>query len=352
MAVKKNGKKVIGNITNAIWSLYQELSSACDAYYVISGSNLPDEQYDAMKRTLAQQLADNFKEYNKADTARVAEITYFLNRVGDNTPDSKLVKTVKHKYPMLSLSNVFYGEASDPHKELKDWIKGIHETLGTTDVEFTVEPKYDGLALSVDLENEAGTDEYHTKLVYTRGDGTTGEVIPDYEIKLDGFQNSVTLPGLKRVKNVTLRGEGLMSKLAFDYINEDRLKNNEQPLANVRNAAVGYIKSKENKFRGMVQFIPYQILVDGKISNDSSVYEDLESLSLFFSSFKINKFYKQSNDINALMKQYDYILKNRDKFPFAMDGVVFKVNDKKHWAKLGENSQAARYALAYKFPAE
>lgn len=352
MAVKKNGKKVIGNITNAIWSLYQELSSACDAYYVISGSNLPDEQYDAMKRTLAKMLADNFKEYNKADTARVAEITYFLNRVGDNTPDSKLVKTVKHKYPMLSLSNVFYGEEKDPHKELKDWIKGIHETLGTDDVEFMIEPKYDGLALSVDLENEAGTDEYHTKLVYTRGDGSTGEVIPDYEIKLDGFQSSVTLPGLKRAKNVTLRGEGLMPKDFFDSMNENRISKGEQPLANVRNAAVGYIKSKQVEWYGQIEFIPYQILVDGKIAIDNTVSDDLETTDIYTNAFRIGHFYLKSNDLKKLIGKYEYILKNRDKFPFAMDGVVFKVNDKKHWAKLGENSQAPRYAVAYKFPAE
>ena len=352
MAVKKNGKKVIGNITNAIWSLYQELSSACDAYYVISGSNLPDEQYDAMKRTLAQMLADDFDKYNKADAARVAEITHFLNRVGDKTPDSKLVKTVKHKYPMLSLSNVFYGEEKDPHKELKEWIKGIHETLGTTDVEFMVEPKYDGLALSVDLENEAGTDEYHTKLVYTRGDGTTGEVIPDYEIKLDGFQSSVTLPGLKRAKNVTLRGEGLMPKDFFDSMNENRISKGEQPLANVRNAAVGYIKSKQVEWYGQIEFIPYQILVDGKIAIDNTVSDDLETTDIYTNAFRIGHFYLKSNDLKKLIGKYEYILKNRDKFPFAMDGVVFKVNDKKHWAKLGENSQAPRYAVAYKFPAE
>ena len=232
---------------------------------------------------------------------------------------------------MLSLSDVFSEE------EVKEFDKRVRSVVSNP--EYMCELKIDGLSVSLLYKNG--------KLVRgsTRGNGVVGENITH---------------NVKTIKNVPLtltenidievRGEIYMSKKAFELCNQEKIKNNEEPFMNPRNAASGSVRQLDSRIaakRNLSTFI-YHLPnpLDYGIHTHSSALEYMKKLG-----FTVNKANKLVHNINEVLDFIKYHTEHRDELPYEIDGIVIKVNNVDDQTLLGYTSKYPRWATAYKFPA-
>ncbi|MDQ3282396.1 MAG: NAD-dependent DNA ligase LigA [Acidobacteriota bacterium] len=240
--------------------------------------------------------------------------------------------TVVHDPPMLSIENAYSLD------ELHEWHERVLRGLGTEAVEYEAELKIDGVSIS--LRYEKG------ELVRgaTRGDGVRGDdVTPN-------VRTVRALPlRLREPRDVEVRGEIYISKRDFEKINEDL--DEEEKLANPRNAAAGAVRQKDPKLvakKRLSAYVYHVVTVDGRqIESQWAAYELMERLGL--PSNPQRALCPTLDDVIAFIEQWR---EHRHDLDFEIDGIVVKVNRRDDQFELGATSKAPRWVVAYKYPPE
>ncbi len=292
-------------------------------YYVMDAPIITDEEYDQLLRELQQLEAVN-PELISTDSP--------TQRVG-GIPLAQFDK-VEHSYPLLSLGNAFN------EQELYDFDRRVRQALPGEAVEYLVELKIDGIAVS--LRYEAG------KLVTgaTRGDGMIGEDITS------NLRTIRTIPlRLRESVNIEARGEVYLPKSEFLRINLEREEAGDQTFANPRNAAAGSVRQLDPQVaadRALAIYIYGIGLSEGnKIKTHAQTLSYLENLG-----FRVNGERRICQSIEQIIDYIEEWSTERHQLPYDIDGIVIKVNSLAQQAELGETARSPRWAIAYKFPAE
>ena len=294
-------------------------------YYILTQPTISDYDFDMLLNELID-LEKQFPDLVLPDSP--------TQRVGGDL--TKEFKTVKHRYPMLSLSNSYNIE------EVKDFISRIKKTI-EEDVEFVCELKFDGVSISLTYENGL-----FVKAV-TRGDGTQGD---------DVTTNIKTIRSIPlRLKGdypdfFEMRGEVIMPHSSFNSINAEREDLGLQPFANPRNAAAGTIKlqdSKEVAKRKLDQYCYFMMMDDDKMIFNTH-YESLAAAKQW--GFNVSNFMAICKNVEDIEEFINYWDEKRKELPFDIDGIVIKVNDFRQREILGFTAKSPRWAIAYKFKAE
>ncbi|HLQ84413.1 MAG TPA: NAD-dependent DNA ligase LigA [Pseudogracilibacillus sp.] len=309
-------------IKQRIKTLVEQLNRYAHEYYVLDSPTVLDKDYDELYQELVK-LENEYPEFQLNDSP--------TQRVGD-TPLTEFVR-VRHNMPMYSLGNAFN------ESDLLDFDRRIKDRTSES-VEYICELKIDGLAIS--LTYEAGQFVQGA----TRGDGTIGE---DITANLKTI-NSIPL-SIKESGSIEVRGEAYMPKLAFDELNESRLKNEEALFANPRNAAAGSLRQLDSKIAAKrhldVFMFGYGMWENAKEQATHS--ERLAYLSKL--GFKTNQEWKKFTRIEDVLEYVAYWTEHRHDLPYEIDGIVIKVNHLQLQTDLGHTARNPRWAIAYKFPA-
>ncbi|PKO42134.1 MAG: DNA ligase [Betaproteobacteria bacterium HGW-Betaproteobacteria-4] len=308
--------------------LRAELERHNHAYYVLDAPTIPDAEYDKLFREL-QGLEAEFPELLTADSP--------TQRVGG--APLKEFPPRRHGVPMLSLNNAFEpAEVEAFDKRVRDGL----ETIATVD--YAVEPKFDGLAISLTYENGVFT------CGATRGDGVTGEEVT---------------PNLRTVRNIPLRlhgegwpalievrGEVLMFKADFAELNARQRERGDKEFANPRNAAAGSLRQLDSKITASrpLSFFAYGVGAGADALAVRTHSELMDKLAAW--GFPVAAERAVVSGSHGQLEFFAKIGTLRPSLPYDIDGVVYKVNRLDWQAQLGFVSRAPRFAIAHKFPAE
>ncbi len=300
-------------------------------YSVLDESTMSESASDSLKHELTK-LEEKFPDLITSDSPS--------QRVAGKALD-KFVK-VEHKYPMISLADVF------DRAELEAWVERMEMLAPGHKREYFVDIKMDGLACSLIYEDGELTT------AVTRGDGQIGEdvtsnirTIQDIPLKLrDSGNNKKFLIG-----RTEIRGEIVMYKEDFAELNKSRKANGEPIFKNPRNLAAGTIRQLDPKLvaKRPLHFHAYDIIRDntGDLDSNMSAYEIIRDLGV-----NSNKLATTFNDLDGLMEFSKKWEVERQELKFNTDGLVVKLNDRKLYADLGVVGKTPRGAIAYKYPAE
>ncbi|ADJ28343.1 NAD-dependent DNA ligase LigA [Nitrosococcus watsonii] len=297
------------------------------AYYVMDNPLIPDSEYDRLIREL-RVLEENYPELITLDSP--------TQRVG--AKPIKFLGEVKHEVPMLSLNNAFHeGELVDFHRRVK-------ARLGIERVDYAAEPKLDGLAVSLLYQDGVLVQGA------TRGDGVTGE---------DVTHNIRTIPTVslclrdeKAPSLLEVRGEVYMPRKGFERLNREQIVKGEKPFVNPRNAAAGSLRQLDSRIAASR---PLAIFCYGIGQVEQGILPDRHSevlCQLKQWGLRILPHLQVVEGLAGCKKYYQHMLDMRDKLPYEIDGVVFKVDYLNQQQTLGSLARAPRWALAYKFPAQ
>jgi DNA ligase (NAD+) len=290
-------------------------------YYLEDAPQITDAEYDALFREL-QQLEEQHPKLRSADSP--------TQRVG-GAPLEEFAE-VRHRAPMLSINNAFAEE------DVRAFDKRVREAVGVETVEYAAEPKFDGLAIS--LSYRGGLFAQGA----TRGDGTTGEdVTPN--LRTIG---SIPLK-IATKEDLEVRGEVLMYRRDFDALNERQRAAGQKEYVNPRNAAAGAVRQLDSRITASrrLRFFAYALVSESGAGSHSKALDRLAKLG-----FPVCKERDTVSGVEGLLGYYARIGKQREKLPYAIDGVVYKVNRLDWQERLGYVSRAPRFALAHKYPAE
>ncbi len=294
-------------------------------YYVKDRPVISDETYDKLFRRL-QELEQAFPEFASPDSP--------TQRVGGK-PAARLEK-VRHTAPMLSLNTVY------KEKEVEDFVRMVRRETGSEHLEYTAEPKFDGL--SVELVYENGTFVRGT----TRGDGETGEDISHNlktlrAVPLHLRNSKQDIPSF-----LAVRGEVFMHKGEFQKLNKTRIEKGEEPFANPRNAAAGTVRQLDPKrvASTALDIVFYDILELRHRSFDSD-WEMLQQLPKW--GLRTDPHNRKCSTLEQIKKYHTDLFKERDTLDYEIDGVVIKLDDYALREKLGMRQRSPRWALAWKF---
>lgn len=300
-------------------------------YYVDDDPEITDGEFDALMRELLE-IEGHHPELVTPDSPS--------QRVGGTPREG--VETAEHSSHLLSLDNAFNDG------ELRDFDRRAREPLGVEAIEYVGEYKFDGVSMAVRYAEGA------MELALTRGDGHRGEVvtpnartIPSLPLRLPAEEiGRRALPARFEV-----RGEVVMPKASFEKLNAQRRDKDETLFKNPRNAAAGALRMLDSKetAKRRLDFLAYMLLADGTdhFATQRESLEALESLG-----FRVDKHHKPLHGVNELLAFRDACLARRAELPYEIDGVVFKVNDRRQRRQLGSTSKAPRWAVACKPTAE
>lgn len=317
-------KKILEEYKN----LVAELNQHNHRYYVLDNPSVPDSEYDRQMRKLQDM------EVSHPDIATEDSPT---QRVGGMALQS--FSQIKHGLPMLSLDNAF----SDA--ELQDFERKVKDRLNqTTDIEYVCEPKLDGAAVSILYRDGV--------LVYgaTRGDGNVGEditanvrTIKSVPLKLQGDN----IPHLLEV-----RGEIYLPKVGFDALNEAARAVGGKSFVNPRNAAAGSLRQLDSKVTASrpLEMCAYSVGQYQAERTPTTHQDMLQALCGW--GFKLNDYVETVTGVDACADYYQRLAKRRNKLPYDIDGIVYKVNELALQERLGFVAKAPRWAIARKFPAQ
>ena len=299
-------------------------------YYVLNDPVISDAEYDELFREL-QKLEEQFPELVTPDSP--------TQRVG--APIQEGFRPVPHSVPMLSLQDA---RNEDEIREFDARVKRFLNLPPGEEVEYAAEPKYDGLSCEIVYRDGV------LEVASTRGDGYTGEdVTPN-------VKTIKTVP-LRLIKNqsvpippyIEVRGEVVMPKDRFEELNRELIEKGEKPFANPRNAASGSLRQLDPGVTASrpLEFIAWGVgRVEGiDFETHSQVLEALKALG-----FKVAHPTEVAKGIDRIISFYKRLEKERNSFPYELDGVVIKVNRLELWDRLGTTARSPRYAVAAKFP--
>lgn len=292
-------------------------------YYELDAPEITDAEYDALMREL-EALESAYPELVTPESP--------TQRVGGQP--SSAFAPVTHRVPMLSLANAF------SHDELRAFDERVRRSLGRERVEYVAELKIDGLAVSLTYE------EGRFVQGATRGDGRTGE---------DITQNLRTLRSIPLVLEQPLsleaRGEVFISKANFARLNQRVEEEGRAPFANPRNAASGSLRQLDARVTAQR---PLEIFVYGvghfEGEAPATHWEMLQLLKR--AGMRVNPVSRRCDGIDRAIEFIAEWEAARNDLPYAIDGVVIKVNDLAAQRILGATAKSPRWAVAYKFPAE
>lgn len=305
-------------------------------YYVLDDPTIPDAEYDRLMREL-ETLESEHPELASPDSP--------TRRVGARADGG--FAEVRHAIPMLSLSNAFEDEGEDDrsrYREVADFERRIEERLQRRAPVFSVEPKLDGLAISLRYVNGVFVQGA------TRGDGETGEDVTANLRTVRAIPLHLRGEGWPRVLEV--RGEVVMLRRDFEAYNAWARTHDEKPLANPRNGAAGSLRQLDPAItaRRKLSFFAYAVgEVEGGEMPDthSSTLAQLREWG-----FPVSAEVGTANGFDGLIAYYRRIGARRDALPYDIDGVVYKLDDYAGQREMGFVSRAPRWALAHKFPAQ
>ncbi len=309
-------------IINRVNELREKLEQFNHEYYVLDNPSVDDYTYDMMMQEL-KKLESDYPE--------LADPNSPTQRVGGEALND--FEKVEHKVQMGSLQDVF------SYEQVRDFTDRCMTEVASP--EFVVEPKIDGLSVSLEYVNGVFTRGS------TRGDGFVGE---DVTANLKTIK-SIPLKLKEALPFIEVRGEVYMSRKTFDKIVEEQENNDEQPFKNPRNAAAGSLRQKDPKVaakRRLDIFVFNVQQIEGK--ELKSHKESLDYLKTL--GFKVIADYKKVSTYDEIVERIQYIGDMRDKYSFDIDGVVVKVNDFSQRISLGATAKVPKWAVAYKFPPE
>lgn len=296
-------------------------------YYVLDRPLISDAEFDALFREL-QQIEADYPDLITLDSP--------TQRVG--APPSRAFAEVVHRVPMLSLNNAFDEEA------VAAFDRRVREALAAEGVEYAAEPKFDGLAVTLTYE--------HGVLARgaTRGDGYTGEdvtanlrTVRAIPLKLEARPP----PALLEV-----RGEVLMLRRDFEELNRAQRARGDREFVNPRNAAAGALRQLDSRITATrrLTFLAYGLGAAESAPRFTQHSELLDYLGA--SRFPVAAERSVVRGVAELVKYYRMIEEKRQRLPYDIDGVVYKVNDLAAQERLGFVARAPRFAVAHKFAAE
>ena len=306
--------------------LRRRIDDANHRYYVLDDPDLPDAEYDRLLREL-EALEDAHPALRDANSPTA--------RVG-SAPSGKFAP-VSHAVPMLSLGNAFSDD------EVREFVARIEKETGDGDPMFSVEPKLDGLAISLRYE------EGQFVRGATRGDGATGEDVTA------NLRTVHTIPlRLRRDAPdvVEVRGEVYMPKAGFERYNAWALEHGEKPMANPRNGAAGSLRQLDPRISAQrpLAFYAYAL---GEVQGTALPPTHSQTLAwLRTLGFPVSPEVGCSRGIEGLLEYYRRIGECRNALPYDIDGVVYKLDRYDQQRAMGFVSRAPRWALAHKFPAQ
>lgn len=307
--------------------LREQLNYHNHRYYVLDDPQIPDAEYDRLLREL-QQIEADYPELKTADSP--------TQRVG--APPLKAFEQVTHAVPMLSLDNAFsFEEMQDFEKRLLDRLKR------DVQIDFAVEPKLDGLAISLRYENGL------LVTAATRGDGQVGENVTLNVRTISSIPLKLLGKGWPDVLEV--RGEVFMPIAGFSELNRLALQNGQKTFANPRNAAAGSLRQLDSAITASrpLAFYCYGV---GEIGGDIAGSHSGMMKQLSGWGIPVSPELRVVSGADALLSLYNDILARRSSLPYEIDGVVFKVDSYALQQELGFVSRAPRWAIAWKFPAQ
>lgn len=324
-----------GNAAQRIQALRAELDEHNYRYYVLDEPSVPDAEYDRLFREL-QALEAEHPELVTPDSP--------TQRVGGEALSA--FGEVRHEVPMLSLGNAFEEEdllAFDRSVQSGLGLSGGDLFGGGAAVEYSCEPKLDGLAVSLLYRNgvlERGA---------TRGDGTTGE---DISANVRTIRNvPLKLKGEGWPQVLEVRGEVYMPKAGFEELNARQAESGGKTFANPRNAAAGSLRQLDPKITASrpLEFCCYGI---GQVSAELAPTQVgmLERLKGW--GIPISRELRLAKGVEACLDYYRDIGQRRMALPYDIDGVVFKVNTLEDQQQLGFRARTPHWAIAHKFPAQ
>jgi len=303
-----------------------EMAKSDIAYYQNDNPYLTDAEYDALKRR-NEQIEQRFPQLVRANSPS--------QKVG--APLLSAFKKVPHRFPMLSLGDVFSSE------EVADFIMSVKRFLNTAaDISFMAEPKIDGLSFSARYENG--------KFVQgaTRGDGVTGEDITENlkTIRQLPLEIKGNVPAV-----LEIRGEVYMSKADFFALNEKYQAEGKKTFANPRNAAAGSLRQLDAKITAERNLSLFAYTW-GEVSE--RVWDSQED---FFNhlrewGFPTNPHNRLCHNLEEIEDNFSRLMEIRATLPYDIDGLVYKVNNIALQERLGFLTRTPRWAIAHKFPAE
>ncbi|WP_297762217.1 NAD-dependent DNA ligase LigA [uncultured Muriicola sp.] len=312
------------NIEEQIKRLREELHEHNYRYYVLDAAVISDYDFD-MKLKELQALEEAHPEF--------LDETSPTMRVGGTV--TKNFNTLVHEQRMYSLDNSYSKE------ELLEWEQRIKRNLGDATVSYTCELKYDGASISLSYENG------QLVRALTRG---------------DGFQGDEVTANVKTIRSVPLhlrgdfpprfdiRGEIILPLEGFEKMNEERIKNGDDPYMNPRNTASGSLKLQDS---ALVAERPLDCLLYALVGRDlpsKTHYELLEKARGW--GFKIPREAQLCHSIKEVLAFLEHWDVHRHQLPYETDGVVIKVNDLQQQEELGYTAKSPRWAIAYKFKTE
>lgn len=313
------------DIFKRLRDLRNKIRDADYRYYVLAEPDIDDYTYDMMLK----ELEDIEKKYpelitDDSPTQRVS---------GEPT---RIFKTVKHKIPMLSLSNSYNFD------ELIEFDKRVKNVLTEKDeYEYICELKFDGLAVSLVYENGK------LKTAATRGDGNEGDEVTQNIKTIRSIPLSVEH---RKIKNFEIRGEVFFRKEDFIKVNEEQELKGEKIFANARNTAAGTLKLKDSR---IVASRPLNFFSYYFYSDELKIDSHLQSIELLKElKFPLNTNYAKVSGIKEVKEFCDKTENIRDDLPYEIDGVVVKINSYRQQEILGTVSRSPRWAIAYKFKAK
>ena len=314
------------NVSSRARELRREIARHDRLYYEEAAPQISDREYDALLREL-RDLEEAHPDLRTPDSP--------TQRVAGKPLDG--FKQVRHRVPMQSLDNTYSLEEAD------EFMARIERLLPGSKLRWTIEPKVDGVALSLTYRN--GLLEFAA----TRGDGTTGDdvtqnvrTIRSIPLRLEG-----DVPDL-----IEIRGEVYLPKKKFAALNEEREKEGEALFANPRNAAAGSLKLLDASIvaqRGL-SAVFYGL---GAVEGGKAPQTQTELLTWLKKAGLpvVPKFWEAENEA-GVRKAIAALEKIRHDFAFETDGAVIKLDEFKRREQAGNTSKAPRWAMAYKYEAE
>ncbi len=320
-----------------ITELRRRIADANRRYHEEDAPDITDAQYDALVREL-EALEREHPESVDADSP--------TRKVG-SAPSGRFAP-VQHAVPMLSLGNAFSDPEPQPgidaDKEVRDFVRRIEEGLDRRDLVFSVEPKFDGLAISLRYEDGVFVQGA------TRGDGSTGEDVTANLRTIAVIPRHLQGEGWPQVLEV--RGEVYMARADFERWNEHARLHDGKVLANPRNGAAGSLRQLDPAVTAQrpLSFYAYGI---GEVSGEALADTHSATLARLRDwGFPVSDLAGVVQGVEGLLGYYRRIGAARDDLPFDIDGVVYKLDDYAGQRALGFVARAPRWAIAHKFPAQ
>ncbi|WP_119718090.1 NAD-dependent DNA ligase LigA [Cognatilysobacter tabacisoli] len=310
-----------------IADLRRRLDDANHRYYVLDDPTIADAEYDALLREL-ESLEAAHPELCVADSP--------TQRVG-NAPSAAFAE-VRHALPMLSLGNAFSDE------EVADFVRRIEQTLDVEAPAFSVEPKLDGLAISLRYEDGRFVQGA------TRGDGATGEDVTANLRTVKAIP--LALRGRDWPKVLEVRGEVYMPLAAFKAYNARALADGAKVLANPRNGAAGSLRQLDPRITAQRPLAFYAYGVGAVEGAELPPTHSATLARLRDWGFPVSAESRVVRGVDGLLGYYRDIGARRDALAFDIDGVVYKLDDYAGQREMGFVSRAPRWAIAHKFPAQ